>query len=306
MEVTEKSLRAIGGVSAEMHKPALSGHQPAEDDLAPAARVTGAHPKFRYHGGPVVNAPDVYASFWGSPWSSDPDHQQRKADLEQFLQDFLASSYMDILSQYGAGSGAGQAGSFKASGVESDVMNQIQDTHIHRILQTTIDSGALPEPRNLVVMIYLADGIEVKGPGPAIMCEPHGDNAFGYHSSFVTAAGNACYYSVIPSLNDACLQSSCPSDQQCSLHLALNQEQRQTQVSSHEFSEMVTDPEGTGWFDGSTGAENGDICNGESGSITVAGRTWTVQMMYSKHDDQATHGRTTCIDSAPQPIPRVH
>lgn len=76
-------------------------------------------------------------------------------------------------------------------------------------------------------------------------------------------------------------------------------------MSSHEYSEMVTDPEGNGWYDGKNGAENGDIYNGESGTITVSGRTWTVRMMYSKNDDVASHGKTTCIASAAQPIPRL-
>ena len=303
-DVKRASSRVIGGVSAEQHKPALSGYEP--DDLAPAAGAVGAHPKFRFHRGPVVNSPSVYARYWGAPWSSDPAQLARQADLDQFLQDFLASTYMNILSQYGAGGGAGHAGAFAGSRVDSMVPNQLNDARIHQTLQSEIDAGTLPEPGNQVVMIYLADGIEVPGPEPAVMCEPHGDNAFGYHSGFTTSSGNPCYYAIIPSLNDACLRSSCPSDQQCSLHIALTQLQRQTQVSSHEYSEMVTDPDGTGWFDGSSGAENGDLCNGESGSIAVAGRTWTVQMMYSKHDDVSSHGRTTCIDSASNPLPRVH
>ncbi|HEY8643464.1 MAG TPA: hypothetical protein VIO84_11945 [Candidatus Dormibacteraeota bacterium] len=304
-----RSTTPFGGVSAELHQPALKRFVQDADDRAPAAKkVAAAHPNFRNHGGPIVSAPVVHASFWGAAWATDQAHIQRAARLGQFLQDLLAGTYMNILSQYGTGHGPGNAGSFAGSGTIANVPNQLTDANIQGFLQSAIDSGGLPEPAKPardVVMVYLAEGIDVEGPSPARMCAPSGDNAFGYHHFFTTRAGNPCYYSVIPALDDACLRASCPSDQGCSLHLALTQEQRQTQVSSHEYSEMVTDPEGTGWFDGRSGAENGDICNGESGTITVGSRTWTVQLMYSKHDDVATRGRTTCIASAPQPIPLV-
>jgi hypothetical protein len=302
------STTPFGGVSAELHKPALKRFVQSVDDLAPAAKTSAAHPKFKYHGGPIVSAPVVHASFWGGAWQTDPAHVQRAARLGQYLQDLLASTYMNILSQYGIGHGPGQAGTFAGSGTIANVPNELTDTNIQGILQSAIDSGGLPEPGQPsrdVVMVFLAEGIDVQGPSPARMCEPSGDNAFGYHHFLTTRAGHPLYYSIVPALDDACLRASCPSDQNCSLHLALTQEQRQTQVASHEFAEMVTDAEGSGWFDGSTGAENGDICNGQSGTITVGSRAWTVQLMYSKHDDLATRGRTTCIPSAPQPIPPV-
>ncbi len=303
-----RSTTPFGGVSAVPQGPALKRFARSPDDLAPAAKAAAAHPRFKYHGGPIVTSPVVHASFWGGAWQSDPAHVQRAARLGQFLQDLLASTYVNILTQYGVGHGPGQAGTFAGSGTIAAVPNQLTDANIQGILQSAIDSGGLPEPgkpANHVVMVYLAEGIEVQGPNPARMCEPSGDNAFGYHHFFRTRAGNSLYYSAIPALDDTCLKASCPSDQTYSLHLALTQEQRQTQVSSHEYSETVTDPEGTGWFDGKAGAENGDICNGQSGTITVGARTWTVQLMYSKHDDVATRGRTTCIASAPQPIPPV-
>ena len=304
-----RSATPFGGVSAVRHKAAMKHFVQTPDDLAPAPKAASAHPKFKNHGGPVVASSAVHASFWGVAWQTDPAHAQRAARLNQFLQDLLASTYMNILSQYGAGLGAGSAGTWQSSNTISPVPAQLTDADIHNTLQSAIDSGKLPEPGtppSEVVMIYLAEGIEVQGPSPARMCEPNGDNAFGYHSFFATRAGHHLYYSVIPALDDACLQSSCASDAACSLHLASTQEQRQTQVSSHEYSETVTDPEGSAWYDGKSGSENGDICNGESGTITVGGRTWTVQLMYSKDDDLASKGARTCIASAPQPIPPVH
>ena len=138
------------------------------------------------------------------------------------------------------------------------------------------------------------------------MCEPTNDNAFGFHTFFTTTAGNPCYFAVIPGLTNACLTNSCPgNDLGCSLHLAETQEQRQTQVTSHEFAEMITDPELNAWWDSNTGAEIGDICNGESATITVGPNTWTVQREYSKTDDQQSNGATFCLVESPQPIPKI-
>lgn len=271
----------------------------------PAA--AGAPPvdsNFGYQGGPIIADPQVYATFWGAAWSA-ADHAQRRANLVQFTQDLLESDYMNILSQYGVGHGAGKAGTWMGDSNLPTVTGQISDSDIHRNIQSLIDAGTLPEPgspSNMALMIFMDESVEISDNMIGVtLCEPQGDNAFGYHNFFTTNAGNQFYYSVIPSLTDDCLKSSCPQDNSCSLRLAQTQEQRQTQVASHEFSEMVTDPEISAWRDPNSGSENGDNCNGQNGTITVGGRTWTVQRMYSLVDDEA--GRDACVLGPPNPIP---
>ena len=137
-----------------------------------------------------------------------------------------------------------------------------------------------------------------------MLCEPNGDNAFGYHNGFTTSAGNQFYYSVIPGLDDTCIQNSCGGDPSCSLAPGLTQEQRRTQVASHEFAEMLTDPTPpTGWYDQSdpNSGENGDICNGQTDTITVGSNTWTVQRIYSKFDDQQSNGSNYCLAQVASP-----
>src|SRR3984893_1106106 len=137
------------------------------------------------------------------------------------------------------------------------------------------------------------------------MCETSGDNAFGFHHDFVTAAGNPFYYAVIPALGDLCLRNSCSNDRTCSLHLSQSQEARRTQVASHELIEMCTDPKyKAGWW-GSSSDETGDICNGQSASIIVGTNTWNVQRQYSKYEDINTNGGTICVVTAPTPLPRL-
>jgi peptidoglycan hydrolase-like protein with peptidoglycan-binding domain len=295
MEVDMKaSSRKLGGVSPEpARKPAV----------APTAPV---HGDFVWNNGPIITCPLVYASFWGSHWS-DATHQAQASRLMQFLRDMLKSTWMNILTQYGC-VGQDGGGFVQASYLSSGIPANVTDDDIHTILQGAIDAGSIPEPpinnTTQVIIIYLDESVAVKDPSLGItMCEPGGDNAFGYHFDFVTAKGNPCYYAVIPALDDTCIMNTCPGG--CSLTLSETQEQRRTQVTSHEFAEMCTDPKfPTGWF-GPFSDENGDICNGETTTITVGANTWNVQRIYSKTDDIATNGATFCLAAAAAPIPRL-
>jgi hypothetical protein len=219
----------------------------------------------------------------------------------------VASPWMNIMSQYGAGSGAG-SGLYVQSSYISSVPANLTDAAIHTVLQGAINAGTIPEPSanntTQVNIIFLDESVAVKDPSLGIvMCEPTGDNAFGYHYDFVTAKGNNCYYAVIPALDDKCIKETCPGG--CSLNLSETQEQRRTQVTSHEFAEMITDPKfPTGWF-GASSDENGDICNGETATITVGSNTWNVQRIYSKTDDINTNGASYCLASAAAPIPKL-
>jgi hypothetical protein len=288
------SQRKVGGVDLQMAPhPAVLPTSPVHGD-------------FVWNGGPVITCPLIYATFWGTHWA-DAAHQAQAARLVQFLKDLVNSTWMNIMSQYGAGSGKG-SGLFVQESYVANCPATLTDAAIHTVIQGAINSGAIPEPpannTSHVIMIYLDESVAVKDPGFGVtMCEPGGDNAFGYHYDFVTTKGNNCYYAVIPALDDTCIKNTCPGG--CSLNLSETQEQRRTQVSSHEFAEMITDPKfPTGWY-GPSSDENGDICNGETTTITVGSNTWNVQKIYSKTDDNNTNGQTLCLSSAPNPIPRL-
>ena len=318
-----KTTRKVGGVSAQSRPAGTASEEETGRKIGGvgakgAVPITGptsgpAHPDFVYNGGTVITCPLIYASFWGSLWLSDPAHIQEAGRLSQFLKDLVGSTYMNVLSQYGVGSGVGPGktpGLFVQASFISNVPANLKDSDIHSVIQSAINGGAIPEPpktnKTNVLVIFLDENTAVNDPGLRIvMCEPAGDNAFGYHFDFITAAGNEFYYAVIPGLNDACLKNSCSSDPSCSLHLSQTQEQRRTQVSSHEFIEMCTDPKfKTGWW-GPISDENGDICNGEADNITVGPNTWDVQRQYSKFDDINSNGAVFCVTTAPNPIPKL-
>jgi hypothetical protein len=292
--------RARGGVSPTSGKASLrlSGPVPS---VAAVGGATSIAPGFVYHGGPVVKTPQVHVSFWGDQWSTDKAHQERAVRLVQFQKDLLASDFMNVLSQYGVG-----RGTFVSDFVVSGISGDLDGTKIESTLQHCIDTGQLPEPKDgqTCAMVFLQEGISVND-GSITMCEPTSDDAFGFHSYFVTAAGNPLYFAIIPALDDACIRSSCPGgDNACSLRLTQSQEERQTQVASHEFAEMMTDPRLNAWFDQDQG-ENGDICNGESAAITISGRVWTVQRIYNKAGDTGQNGANYCLAGNPNPLPSL-
>jgi hypothetical protein len=299
--------KSRGGVSPRPNANATRDLQQVHAPTTPINKAA-AFPGFVNHGGPVVATPLVYASFWGSLWTSDAAHLTRAARLTQFLTDLVASQYMNVLSQYGASTGAGSGACYLGASFVTNVPNNITDAQIRALLQTSINSGVVPQPgtpANTCVIIYFADNLAINDPADGlVLCEPSNDTAFGYHDFFTTTAGPPMYYAVIPGLSDACLKQSCPTDSTCSLHLAETQEQRQTQVTSHEFGEMVSDPQLNAWYDPSAG-EEGDICNGESASITVGANTWNVQKSYSKADDVSSNGATVCVATHPSPLPKL-
>lgn len=238
----------------------------------------GSAGDFTNQGGPVIQNPAVQPVFWGASWDSNQADMQR---LQQFLSDLVASSLMNLLAQYGVG-----AATVNPSPLLSlDVAGTLADADIQTLVQNYYSSGALPEPDgNQALMIFLDESIGVNDPANGlVLCEPSGDTAFGYHNFFTTQAGNPSYYAVIPALADLCVTESCSGSSSCTQRLSDTQEQRRTEVTTHEFSEMVTDPQLNAWTD-AQGNEIGDVCGGMNGTITVNGRSWKVQ---TEWDNQA-------------------
>ncbi len=270
----------------------------------------GNFPGFVYHGGPIINTPQVFSVFLGD-WTSTTN-QNRASRLSQFLNDLMNSDYMNMLAQYGCGASGTVVNSVFIASTDHD----LNRADIESVFQTAINNATLPEPTNPsnVYVLFLDDSTGVNGvfgTDTTVACEATNDSAFGFHFHFNTTAGNELFYSVVPGLTDNCLTNSCPGDDaNCTLHLAQTREQRQTQVLSHEFSEMITDPDvegNEGWTSSSPfdPHENGDICNGQSGTLTVGSDSWTVQLMYSKYDDQQSNGATTCVLGSSFPLPSL-
>jgi hypothetical protein len=223
----EEPRKSRGGVSPRPNAPAVRDLREVTPPITPPNKAA-AFPGFVNHGGPVVATPMVYASFWGSLWTSDAGHLTRAARLTQFLTDLVASQYMNVLCQYGASSGAGSGACYLGASFVTNVPNNMSDPQVQALIQTSVNGGVIPQPgnpANTCVLIYLADNLAINDPSDGlVLCEATNDTAFGYHNFFNTTAGAPMYYAIIPGLSDACLTNSCPgNDGGCSLHLAETQ-----------------------------------------------------------------------------------
>lgn len=254
---------------------------------------------FTNGGGPVVANPVVQLIFWGSSWNVDSAHQLALMRLQQFLTDLTNSSLMNLLAQYGVGSASVLPMAF----VDTKVTGTLTDAGIQAQLQTYFTNGLPPEPdANRVHMIFLDESVAENDPGNGlVLCEPSGDTAFGYHNFFTTQAGNPCYYAIVPALDDACVTESCSGSSGCTLSLSDSQEQRRTEVATHEFSEMVTDPQLNAWTD-SQGNEIGDVCAGVDGNIAVGANTWKVQQEWDNNANACGLGSSP-VPNPPPPVP---
>ncbi len=310
----DKSTKAMRGVAPRRLGKPKKRLLPA-DPTAPGTGA-GSFPNLLYQGGPVINTPQVYIAFVGD-WTSAAN-QTRATRLTQFVKDLTSSSYMNILSQYGCGNTGTVVNSVFLPNTTTPLTHADLTTLLQNAINSTDPATHIPEPTaSQCVIMYLDNNTAVDdATAQAVMCEATSDTAFGYHTFFTTTAGNLFAFAIVPGLTNTCLTNSCPGgDATCTLHLAQTQEQRQTQVTSHEFSEMISNPQNSGviatsklaWIDltDPSSGEIGDICNGNSTTITIGPNTWTVQNMYSKLDDQQSNGATTCVSSEANPLPSL-
>ena len=233
-----------------------------------------------WSGGPIVKCPLIYNSFWGPLWSNAA-HQALANQINQFTQDLLQSKWMNILSQYGLLGGVGSGVYVRASYLPG-VPGTLTVSSYQQIIQQCINAGAFPQPVDLqnnasapILMIYLDDHTIINGGGRQLNFPGAGD--LGYHDSFVTANGQPCPYAFMAYFSNV---------------------NSTTVVASHEFAEMVTDPLYNAWTPDHAFHEIGDYCEGSNATITVSGRTWTVQTIWSNHDN-------ACVGSEPNPLPHI-
>jgi hypothetical protein len=231
-------------------------------------------------GGPIVKCPLIYNSFWGPLWSNAA-HQALANQINQFTQDLLQSKFMNVLSQYGLLGGVG-SGVFVRASFLPGVPSTLTVSSYESIIQQCINASAFPQPVNLqtnasapVLMIYLDDQTVINGGGRQLNFPGAPD--IGYHDSFVTSNGQPCPYAFMAYFSNV---------------------SSTTVVASHEFAEMVTDPLYNAWTPDHAFHEIGDYCEGNNSTITVSGRTWTVQTIWSDTDN-------ACIAQSPNPLPHI-
>jgi hypothetical protein len=214
-----------------------------------------------YGGGPLLQNVQIESVFYGQNWYSDQNLYQSTGSIDGYLNDITQSSYMDVLNEYGAGRGNFLDGVINLSNPPRGSV--VDDTEIQSMLATGIRQGIFDAPTpNQLYFVFTTPNVLVTAGG-----DNSQQNFLGYHSTFSDPALGPIYYAVIPHpVGNADIGG-------------FNAFQQQTDVSSHELAEAVTDPDGqTGWRDYS-------VREGEIGDLAVNNYAllhgYVVQAVYS-------------------------
>lgn len=225
----------------------------ANDAPAPAA------PRLTYRGGPLIEAVEVFAAYWGAEWQSG-QLASLSQQVDGFFTAIVAGALMDQLAEYSVAGRTIGRGSFAGSTTVATPAPpaSVSDTALQQFLQREISQNpAVPQPSpNRLYFLYLPPGVTVTQGGDR-SCQ-----AFcGYHNDISAQI----FYAVMPY----------PGCAGCSGGLSAFD--ALTSTSSHELCEAITDPvPGQGWYDDTHG-EIGDICAWQTRTLDG----YTVQLEWS-------------------------
>jgi hypothetical protein len=241
-----------------------------------------------YHGGPLIAVSSVtYAIFAGSEWVTDPE--DKISSIESFFQGYGNSAYADIITQYQVNAQSTFLGSVidGATNFSSDPGTQGLGDYVC----STIQGQGLQLRSDAVYTVY------VKAPAP-----PAGGGLVkaGYHALPNTACGQL-HVAIV--FNDNSFSSGAVGFGGRSSGAA-----GLADVTAHELTESITDPQfGSGYAD-SDGQEVADKCSltaPDAGFVTLSnGDQFNLQALWSFVAFQAGAGvpsKPGCVNAALPP-----
>jgi len=267
------------------------------------------NPKLSYFGGPVVSNPVVVPVYWNSDVNAEIVQK-----MPQFLSDVTNSSYWGAVAEYGT---VGLTpGSDQVIGTGSSTMGYtlsptkcpagtnrctVSDAQLQTELTEDITAGILPAETldaqgnpNTIYMVFFPPLVSLTAPdnsGTSCVqfCAYHNTGTIGTNNTPLLYGAIMDDYS--GACSNGCGESSTPFENESS-------------VTSHELVEAVTDADigllpatasaavaPAAWYDNNNNCgEIMDICdNGLNGdTITVDGRSWIVQEMWSNWQNKCT------------------
>jgi hypothetical protein len=205
-----------------------------------------------YGGGPLLDHVQIETVFYGQQWHADPALYQSTGTIDGYFNDITQSSYMDLLNEYGVGRGSFRDGVINLG--DPPRGSVVDDSEIQTMLDTGIHQGYFdaPSPNQLYFVFTLPNVLVTTAEGDSQT------KFLGYHTMFNDPTLGPIYYAVIPHpIGNSDI-------------FGFNSFQQQTDVSSHELAEAVTDPDvQTGWQDpaAGVGGEIGDLAEGYHGLL---------------------------------------
>ncbi len=273
-----------------------------------ATACAGAH--LTYFGGPLLQTPIVVPVWWSA---NVPATVQN--NLAQFYADLTQSSYWQMLQEYdsvGLTPGSNQAilgGTATAAvtitpSVCAGTSNcNLTDAQIQTELKAQITAGVLPAPvldcsgnTRTIYMVHFPSNVAIRDPSGGRSCAAGGFCAYHYTGKY--GPNNIpLVYGVMPDQSTGGCATGCGTNGTALANT--------TETASHELSEAATDPDvgliagaafvaPGGWYDSKCG-EIGDICAdgvSKGDTITVSGRSWTVQQNWSNKQGKCASSGT--------------
>src|SRR5712671_5602890 len=284
-------------------QPAMTVHTlqhgvPWRDPNGPGAVVgfaapAGAH--LTYHNGPIISNVRVVEVLYGSGSYNSQVAGSTSPTMGNFFGDITSTGLISLLQQYNTNisGGTGQVfgngtfgGLFQIVPAAANNGSTIDDSNIQAEILAQINAGHLPSPvldaggnPNTLYMIYFPPGKTISQGGSNScaaggFCAYHGTTSSTLNSKHVL-------YGVLPDMQAG---SGCSTG--CGTSTVFG---NYTSVTSHELVEAMTDADvgiattfaaPLAWYD-QTNGEIGDICNGQQGSYTANGTTYTIQLEFS-------------------------
>ena len=303
---TDVTTKVSNGAAAISAKPRLESPIHIVPFREPGAVTTklntfpvGAH--VDYFGGPVISNVHIVLVLYGAGSYLPNIAGTATPTMANFFNDITKSAFFDMLSEYstiGVKAFDGTAGTNQFIGhgfydgqititpAPANNGPTITDTQIQTELLSQVSAGVLPAPvidaqgnNNTLYMIFFPPGKTIND-GTSNSCVRGGFCAY-HNSTNSSFSAHRLFYGVMPDLQPP---SGCSTG--CGSGTTFDQA---TNVTSHELSESVTDPDvgpattfarPLAWIDQANG-EIGDICVAVEASVVANSTAYTVQQEFS-------------------------
>jgi hypothetical protein len=254
-----------------------------------AGRPGGSSPNLSWHGGPVMHAAAIRPIYWGTSWDTD-DGRYKIAGMKDFYVGYGGSGYAGTNGEYYDGSGTVVTGAGAIS----------YGTELVDLSATPRRIPSTSEVLNEVCTALSRGGVAPSANGyyPVYVDIPRGHAQYCAWHSHGPCGGTDVQFGLVLKLDG---DAGCDPGDDTSTHT--QGLEAIANVSGHELSEAVTDPDLNAWYD-SSGAENSDKCAWSfSGQrVTLGGSSWKIQGNWSNaaYDAQSgfanSSGQKGCID----------
>jgi hypothetical protein len=263
------------------HAPRGTHNTPRSPGLRLEALEDRLVPTVTYHNGALLQHVEAQGVYFGSDWYYNGNLYNQAGQLDGYLKFMVNSGYMDMLTNagYWVGRGSATPGRIDFSGINKS--QWLTDSAIRNELQRDINGGGVAAPdANRLYVIFVEPGVAIYNDHDYLPDKGRYANSIqdflGYHGAFLGGDGHGHYadihYAVI----------AYPGGYNPGVPY-LNAFQDLTEVTSHELSESVTDPnvnyKALGWYDNQRG-EIGDIVNGQ----WIVYHGYVVQKESNKYD----------------------